>query len=158
MQGSTEQTRQSGDGDQRQRRIADFGTHIPGARKELAARRIEAGLDIDPGFHQPLTETWPSPVWEKSAAEHAAQGRPAEDLALVRALRDQLRTSQGRRQEQRLAREGTDGLRKLAMDLIEGDLDARRRPAGAEDGSAVQRGGVRARNDAVRGESGTRTT
>ena len=124
MQGITEQPRQSGGGDQRQKRIADFGTHIPGARKELAARRIEAGLDIDPGFRRPLGESWPAPAWEKSAIEHAAEGRPAEDLALVRALRDQLRTTRGRRQEQRLARGRTNGMRKLAMDLLEGDLDA----------------------------------
>ena len=78
---------------------------------------------MDPAFRRPLSETWPAPPWEKAADDALHAGRPAEELALVRALRDVLRTSTGRQREQRLAGSRKRGLRQMAMDLIEGEID-----------------------------------
>ena len=44
-------------------KIEDFGTHIPGARKELAAARLARGLERDPEFQRALSESWPAPAW-----------------------------------------------------------------------------------------------
>ena len=69
-------------------RIQDFGKHIPGARKELAAARLSSAVANDPGFERSLSEVWPAPRWTELAEEHRRQGRPPEDLAWIRTLRD----------------------------------------------------------------------
>ena len=105
--------------------IDDFGDHIPGARKDMACWHLESGLHTDPGFKGTLTKCWPTPAWGKIAKEHADKGRPAGDLAWVRAVRDDLRTRHGRRLEQRISRDrpdGTTGLRGLALAVLENKL------------------------------------
>ena len=103
--------------------IKDFGEHIPGARKEHARLGLKAAMDADPNFLLPLSKSWPVPRWTDLAAEHQAEDVAAMDLAVVRALRDELRTTSGKAFERRSARPGKLsglGLRELALGVLDG--------------------------------------
>ena len=104
-------------------RIEDFGKHIPGARKELASARLTTALDRDPGFRQPLTECWPTPAWKDLAMEYAQAGRSPLDQACIRAIRDEIRTHEGRLREQQLsASSSKSGMRDIAIQVMERQL------------------------------------
>lgn len=103
-----------------QRRIDDFGEHIPGARKDLLGSIvIDAALGGD--LPKKLSEAWPTPPWEKLAEAHAADNRNPEELAFLRAVRDYLRTRRGWRNEHWLSRPGQDegGVLRIALDCME---------------------------------------
>lgn len=103
-----------------QRRIDDFGEHIPGARKDLIGSIV---VDAALGGELPkkLTEAWPTPPWEKLAEAHAADNRDPEELAFLRAVRDYLRTRRGWQNEHWLGRPGQDGggVLRIALDCME---------------------------------------
>ena len=106
--------------------IQDFGEHIPGARKDIASRKLEDGLHADPGFRRTLSEAWPTPAWRDICGKHADDNIPKQRLACVRAVRDQLRTKHGRRYEQQTRhREGATHpkLREIALAVLDGKLD-----------------------------------
>ena len=108
-------------------RLEDFGEHIPGARKDLAARHLETGMADDPSFKDGLSKSWPKPDWQALAETHREAGRPAEVLACSRGIRDILRTAAGRRYEQRHQRHEPPHqltLRGVAADILEGRTTA----------------------------------
>ena len=103
-----------------QRRIDDFGEHIPGARKDLIGSSI-IGAALGGDLPKKLTEAWPTPPWEKLAEAHAADNRGPEELAFLRAVRDYLRTRRGWQNEHWLGRPGQDGsgVLRIALDCME---------------------------------------
>ena len=106
-------------------RLEDFGKYIPGARKELASARLTSAVGNDPHFRQPLTECWPTPAWKDLTAEYAQAGRSALDLACIRAIRDQIRTHEGRLVERHLSIAGPENsMREIAIQVMERRLKA----------------------------------
>ena len=104
----------------------DFGAYIPGSRKEKAAQDLDRGIRSDPGFKKTLRESWATPNWRKLFEKHAVENRPRKELACIRALRDQLRTANGRRYEREVmnaARYPERMLRNLGLRLIEREID-----------------------------------
>ena len=109
-------------------KIMDFGEYIPGARKDLATHGLRTGMAEDPGFKSTLSKTWPKPPWEEIERQHVLENRNTADLALARAVRDFLKTADGRRIEQGLGNrlvnpdEGPKTMRTIALAVLQGDL------------------------------------
>lgn len=73
--------------------LKDFGEHIPGARKELAA----AAAAEQGGRAWTLAGSWPKPDWAALAARDLAAGGDGRAVALARAIRDAARAHRARR-------------------------------------------------------------
>ena len=108
------------------RRIEDFGEHIPGARKDLFGSHIVRNAILG-DLPQKLTDAWPAPPWEKLAEAHADENREPDELAFLRAVRDRLRTRNGWRNEHWLCRPGQDGggLLQIALGVMNGATTVR---------------------------------
>ena len=114
----------------RRRKIEDFGEHIPGARKELAVQGLRAGMDEDPMFRGSIGKTWPKPPWEEIERQHTLENRTTGDLAFERALRDLLKTRDGKIAEQALclaiaqnaAGAPPRSFRTLALAVLRGEM------------------------------------
>ena len=110
------------------RKIDDFGEHIPGARKDLATHGLRTGMEEDPTFRATLSKTWPKPPWEEVERQHILDNRNSGDLAFARAVRDILKTRDGRLIEQAMATdrrapdENPKTMRSIALAVLRGDL------------------------------------
>ncbi|WP_428398324.1 LPD38 domain-containing protein [Marinobacter salarius] len=93
--------------------IEDFGEKIEGARKDYASKLAEA-KDRDVSA-VPLSQSWPEPKYQKMLDE----GAPAETVALVRALRDEVPTKPQKGWKLKGWVEMVTGLRDLASTLME---------------------------------------
>lgn len=93
--------------------IEDFGERIEGARKDYASKLQDAKeRDVSA---VPLSKSWPEPNYQKMLDE----GVPAETVALVRALRDEVPTKPQKAWKLRGWTEMVTGLRDMASTLME---------------------------------------
>lgn len=93
--------------------IEDFGEKIEGARKDYASKLKDAKeRDVST---VPLSKSWPEPNYQKMLDE----GVPAETVALVRALRDEVPTKPQKGWKLKGWVEMVTGLRDMASTLME---------------------------------------
>lgn len=93
--------------------IEDFGEKIEGARKDYASKLQDAKeRDVSA---VPLSKSWPEPNYQKMLDE----GVPAETVALVRALRDEVPTKPQKGWKLKGWVEMVTGLRDMASTLME---------------------------------------
>ena len=105
----------------RSAQIDDFGEHMPGARKDQESARLQAGYDADEGFQGKLSDSWPKPDWVLLQTQDILADRNPGNLAFVRSLRDQLKTTEGKwyERKQYMNDRRHASLRRLAMDVMD---------------------------------------
>ena len=106
------------------RSIDDFGEHIPGSRKERAHQRGTTGPYRGIAGGEPLSEAWPCPQWrrleEEIRADDPQRTQKLTALAAARAVRDLLKTPNGRKIENQLQRmEAAESLLDIGRQLVD---------------------------------------